>query len=95
MHGDGAAKETLMFDEAHARFIDRASAVFPPNLTTEWSRIERAVFNHLMSHLIYRNGYDAITCEMLHETQDQLQQIVRSIGSNISEGHGSAMAVDP
>jgi hypothetical protein len=46
----------------------------------------------LMSHLIYHHGYEAITCQMLHETQDRMQQIVRSLGSNLSEGDGSAMA---
>jgi len=81
-----------MFDDGHAQFINRASTVFPPNLAIKWSRIERAVFNHLMSHLIYHHGYEAITCQMLHETQDRMQQIVRSLGSNLSEGDGSAMA---
>jgi hypothetical protein len=84
-----------MFDDAQARFINRASTVFPPDLTVNWSRIERAVFNHLMSHLIYHHGYEAITWQMLHETQDRMQQIVRNIRSNLSQGHESAMARDP
>ena len=81
-----------MSDDAHVRFIDRASTVFPPDVAIKWSRIERAVFNHLMSQLIYHHGYEAITWQMLSESQDRMQQIVRSLGSNPSEGQGSAMA---
>lgn len=80
-----------MFDEIQARFIHRASTVFPPELAMNWSRIERAVFNQLMSRLIYHHGYEAITCQMLHATRDRMQQIVHSLGSNLSEGRGSAM----
>ncbi len=81
-----------MFDDVQVQFIYRASSIFPPDMAVKWSRIERAVFNHLMSQLIYHHGYEAITCQMLHETRDRMQQILRSLGSNLSDEHGSALA---
>ena len=67
-------------DETHEQFIQRANRVFPADCVRAWSRIERAVFNHLMAKLIHRNTYSAISDEMLEEGRDDMVEIVRRCG---------------
>lgn len=67
-------------DETHEQFIQRANRVFPADCVRAWSRIERAVFNHLMAKLIHRNTYSAISDEMLEECRDDMVEIVRRCG---------------
>lgn len=69
-------------DETHEQFIQRANRVFPADCVRAWSRIERAVFNHLMAKLIHRNTYSAISDEMLEECRDDMVEIVRRCGEN-------------
>ena len=66
-------------DETHEQFIKRASAVFPVNRVKAWSRVERAVFNHLLGQLIARHRYGSITDEMLRMCQEDMEEIVRRI----------------
>jgi hypothetical protein len=70
-------------DETHEEFIQRAKRVFPADCVRAWSRIERAVFNHLMAKLIHRNTYSAISDAMLQECHDDMTEIVRRCGDNI------------
>jgi hypothetical protein len=63
-------------DETHEQFIQRANRVFPADSVRAWSRVERAVFNHLMAKLIHRNTYGAISNAMLHECRDDMTEIV-------------------
>ncbi len=65
--------------EVHEQFVRRASQVFPEDQVSAWSRIDRAVFNHLMSQLIYRHNYGAISNEMLHEVRTEMIKIVKGI----------------
>jgi len=67
-------------DETHDQFIQRANRVFPAESVRAWSRVERAVFNHLMAKLIHRNTYSSISDAMLHECRDDMTEIVRRCG---------------
>lgn len=69
-------------DETHEQFIQRANRVFPADWVRAWSRIERAVFNHLMAKLIHRNTYSAISDEMLEECRDDMVEIVSRCGES-------------
>ena len=69
-------------DETHEQFIQRANRVFPADCVRAWSRIERAVFNHLMAKLIHQNTYSAISDEMLEECRDDMTEIVSRCGEN-------------
>lgn len=64
-------------DETHEQFIQRANRVFPADCVSAWSRVERAVFNHLMAKLIHRNSYSSISDAMLEECRDDMREIVR------------------
>ena len=63
--------------ETHEQFIQRANRVFSADSVRAWSRIERAVFNHLMAKLIHRHSYGSISNAMLHECRDDMAEIVR------------------
>jgi hypothetical protein len=67
----------VSYDETHEQFIQRANRVFPAESVRAWSRIERAVFNHLMAKLIHRNSYRAISDAMLEECREDMTEIVR------------------
>ena len=75
MHGGHA-------HEIHEQFVRRASRVFPEDQVSAWSRIDRAVFNHLMSQLIHRHGYSAISNEMLQEVRTEMVTIVKRLTSS-------------
>jgi hypothetical protein len=80
----------LHANETHEQFVQRASRIFPPKEASRWSRIERAVFNHLMAQLIYRHGYSAISNEMLQQSREDMIEIVnRSTDAN-AKGHSFA-----
>lgn len=68
---------SLRPDETHEQFVRRASGFFPAERVRNWSRIERAVFNHLMGQLIHQHSYAAITDTMLSQCRDDMQEIVR------------------
>lgn len=63
--------------ETHEQFIQRANRVFPVDCAKTWSRVERAVFNHLLGRMIHLHGYGAITDTMLHQSRDDMARIVR------------------
>ena len=65
--------------EVHEQFVRRASQVFPEDEVSAWSRVDRAVFNHLMSQLIYRHIYGAISNEMLQEVRTKMIKIVKGL----------------
>lgn len=71
MHG-------LNSHETHDQFVQRASSVFPVDGVRVWSRVERAVFNHLLGRLIHQYGYDSISRQMLEESRDNMEKLVRS-----------------
>ncbi len=62
--------------ETHEQFLQRASGVFPTEWAENWSRIERAVFNQLMTQLIYQRPYNSITDAMLHQCRENMAKIV-------------------
>ena len=63
---------------SHEQFVERASHIFLPKEVSRWSRIERAVFSHLMAQPIHRYGYSAISDQkMLLESREKLDSIVR------------------
>lgn len=62
--------------ETHEQFLQRVSKFFPVDSSLDWSRLERAIFNNLMSKLIFRYGYAEISDAMLQTTLDQMQKIV-------------------
>jgi hypothetical protein len=72
MHGGHA-------HEVHEQFVRRASRVFPEDQVSAWSRIDRAVFNHLMSQLIFRHSYGEISNEMLHKVRTAMIRIVKGL----------------
>ncbi|PKO89651.1 MAG: hypothetical protein CVU18_03300 [Betaproteobacteria bacterium HGW-Betaproteobacteria-12] len=74
MHSETA---NLLPDETHEQFVRRASGIFPVERVRNWSRIERAVFNHLMGHLIHEHSYASITDAMLARCRDDMCEIVR------------------
>ena len=63
-------------NETHEQFIQRASDVFPVNRVRAWSRVERAVFNHLMAQLVIKHPYSSISNEMLRRCKDDMEEIV-------------------
>ena len=65
--------------EIHEQFVRRASRVFTEDQVSAWSRIDRAVFNHLMSQLIYRHNYSAISNEMLQEVRTEMIKVVKGL----------------
>jgi hypothetical protein len=69
-------KSSMLSDETHDQFVKRASAVFPPDRAQHWSRIERAVFNHLMTRLIHNRGYAAITDQMLLDSRADMEKML-------------------
>ena len=66
--------------ETHEQFLQRACSVFPTEWAGHWSRIERAVFNQLMTRLIHQCPYNAITDAMLHQCRDDMVKIVSRCG---------------
>lgn len=65
--------------EIHEQFVGRAGRVFTEDQVSAWSRIDRAVFNHLMSQLIYQHSYSAISNEMLQEVRTDMIKIVKGL----------------
>lgn len=63
--------------ETHEKFLQRVSKFFPVDSSLAWTRLERAVFNNLMSKLIFRYGYAEISDDMLQTTLEQMQTILR------------------
>lgn len=63
--------------ETHDQFVLRASRFFPPEQAASWSRLQRAIFNGLLSELIYRHGYDAISDDMLLHARAEMEKLVR------------------
>lgn len=63
-------------NENYEQFVQRASGIFPVERVRNWSRVERAVFNHLMARLINQKSYCAITDAMLEECRDEMNKIV-------------------
>ena len=63
-------------NETHEQFIKRASVVFPVNRVVAWSRLERAVFNHLIAQLVAKHSYGSISNEMLRRCRDDMEEIV-------------------
>ena len=67
--------------ETHEQFIKRASHVFSDDYVRSWSRIERAVFNHLLAPLIHKFNYGSISDEMLLQCRTDMVEIVRRLGA--------------
>ena len=63
--------------KTHDEFVMRASRIFPPDQAQAWSRLERAVFNSLMSRLIFQRGYAAISDEMLLDLRASMEKLAR------------------
>lgn len=72
----------LSSNETHEQFIQRANRVFPADSVRVWSRVERAVFNHLMAQLIHRNTYASISNAMLETCREDMTEIVSRCGGN-------------
>lgn len=68
--------------ETHEEFVQRVSHVFPEDRVRTWSRIERGVFNHLMSQLIHKHSYGSISNEMLYQCHDKLLETVQNFKGN-------------
>jgi hypothetical protein len=68
--------------ETHEQFVQRASRIFPEDGVRTWSRIERAVFNHLLGRLIVQHGYDSISNQMLVESRDNMKKCVRRLSGD-------------
>jgi hypothetical protein len=66
-------------DETHKEFLERASQIFPESQVAAWTRIERAVFNHVMAQLIYRYGYTRISDQMLQQARNEMIGIVKRL----------------
>jgi hypothetical protein len=75
--------------ETHDQFIERASRVFPEEGVRQWSRIERAIFNHLLGRLIIQHGYDSISDQMLEESRENMNKFVHRLAA---EPSGNAAA---
>jgi len=67
------------FKENHDQFVQRASGVFHSESVRSWTRIERAVFNHLMGRLIRRHSYQEISNEMLYACQEDMNDVVQRL----------------
>ncbi|MBS1131748.1 MAG: hypothetical protein H6R16_2750, partial [Proteobacteria bacterium] len=65
--------------ENHDQFVQRASGVFHSESVRSWTRIERAVFNHLMGRLIRRHSYQEISNEMLYACQEDMNDVVQRL----------------
>ena len=64
-------------EETRDQFIRRAGALFPPERVRAWSRIERAVFNHLLVNLIQHHRFALISNQMLQQSRADMEEIVR------------------
>lgn len=62
--------------ETHDQFVQRVSKAFPPEHVGAWSRLERLVFNQLMSRLIFKYGYGSISNGMLSDCRDEMRKVV-------------------
>lgn len=82
-------KSSMFVDETHDQFVKRASAVFPPDRAQHWSRIERAVFNHLMTRLIHKRGYAAITDQMLLDSRADMEKMMGRCRYAPADGRGA------
>lgn len=65
--------------ENHEQFVQRASRVFPSDSVRSWTRIERAVFNHLMGQLIRHHSYGEISNAMLYACRDDMNDVVHRL----------------
>ena len=65
--------------ENHDQFVQRASRIFLSDSVRSWSRIERAVFNHLMGRLIRCHSYGEISNAMLGACRDDMTDIVQRL----------------
>jgi hypothetical protein len=77
--GNQGGMREIQADETHKQFVERASRIFPESQANDWTRIERAVFNHLMAQLIYRYGYARISDQMLQQVQNEMIGIVKRL----------------
>lgn len=87
-------KSSIHSAETHDQFVRRASAVFPPERAKSWSRIERAVFNHLMSRLIHNRGYASITDQMLYQSRADMEKMLGRCGY-VAADRASAASASP
>jgi hypothetical protein len=67
------------YKENHDQFVQRASGVFHSESVRSWTRIERAVFYHLMGRLIRRHSYEEISNEMLYACQEDMNDVVQRL----------------
>lgn len=77
-----SAMPDIHLDETHEAFVRRAYLFFPIDCVRAWSRFERAVFNYLMSQMIYQHGYSAITDAMLNECRINMEQMIQRCGGS-------------
>ncbi len=75
----GYAKEDENFKENYDQFVQRASRVFQVSSVRSWSRIERAVFNHLIGRLVRHRSYWEISNAMLYACRDEMNEIVKRL----------------
>lgn len=67
--------------ETHDQFLQRVSDILPEDASLTWTRLERAVFNHLMAKLIHCYGYANITNAMLQATLSEMREIVEHLAA--------------
>lgn len=67
--------------ETHEQFLQRISDILPADASLSWTRLERAIFNHLMAKLIHYYGYANITDAMLQATLNEMQEIVQHLST--------------
>ena len=72
----------LQAGETHSQFVERASRIFQNGEVAKWSRLERAVFNHLMAQLIYRHGYAGISNQMLQDVRNEMSAALKRVTVN-------------
>ncbi|MBT9521775.1 MAG: hypothetical protein IV101_12880 [Dechloromonas sp.] len=72
------AKHSVDRHETHEEFVQRVGRVFPEDRVRAWSRIERGVFNQLMSQLIHKHSYGSISNEMLYQCHEKLLKTVQN-----------------
>jgi hypothetical protein len=71
----------MPYKENHDQFVQRAGGVFQSDSVRSWTRIERAVFNHLMGQLIRRHSYEEISNAMLYNCREDMNDIVHRLKS--------------
>lgn len=76
------ALPTARGNETYEQFVLRVNKVFPMENVTTWSRVERLVFNQLMSRLVFEHGYGSISNAMLNKCRDEMFQVVQRYANN-------------